>query len=64
MLRLAVTRGPFVPMGPLVTCTMISLPGGNCFAISPGCDFFLRGRFAAMPSSASSRAASSGIMSQ
>ena len=25
---LVVTRGPLVPIGPLVTCTMMSLPGG------------------------------------
>ena len=61
------TRGPFVEIGPFVTCTMISLPGGKRFAISaserrldflpPFCAFF--------GSSSSSRSASaSGVMSQ
>ena len=34
MERLVVTRGPFVEMGPFVTCTVISVPGAKRLWIS------------------------------
>ena len=61
MLIFAVTRGPFVPIASLVTCTIISDPIGNIFEISPGL-YLLRFLFellALTPSSRSSLAASS-----
>ena len=65
MERLATTRGPFVEMGPFVTWTTISDPGGKRLAISASERRFLRG---SLPwrgvSSSSSAASASGVMSQ
>ena len=66
--RLAVMRGPLVEMGPFVTWTMISRPGGKRLAISSLesrlCLFLFRPPPLRPSSSSSMSASTSGTMSQ
>ena len=66
MERFATTRGPFVEIGPFVTWTMISDPGGKSFAISASERRFAFLAFFPRPASSSSSRmeSASGVMSQ
>ncbi len=65
ILKFAVTRGPFVPIDPFVTCTTISVPGGKRFSTSSfEMRFHFEPRRRGASSSISNCASPSGTMSQ